>query len=142
MKRRWRLLTGLALVLFVGASVLHPAVHWRIIGWAKGEAFYQGRPSSYWRNEIRKTAVYRAVFMDHRFIPDPKPDWAPELFRPLWGESFPDYELCQLDMLRQKAGIPVLVDLCSDPDPRIRDLAGVFLRLHPANGKEEPDLSP
>jgi hypothetical protein len=53
MKRRWRLWLILTL-LFVGGSLLHPAVHWRLIGWAKGEAFYQGRPTSYWRWECER----------------------------------------------------------------------------------------
>jgi hypothetical protein len=40
-------------VLFVAASFLLPAVHWRVIGWIKGEAFYQGRPTSYWRGIVK-----------------------------------------------------------------------------------------
>jgi hypothetical protein len=51
MKRRYRWL--LALLLLVAASFLLPAVHWRLIGWVRGEAFYQGRPTSYWRSECQ-----------------------------------------------------------------------------------------
>lgn len=53
MKRRWRLWLILALLL-LGGSLLHPAVHWRLIGWAKGEVFYQGRPTSYWLCECEQ----------------------------------------------------------------------------------------
>jgi hypothetical protein len=50
MKRRWRL--GLLLtLLLLGGSLLHPAVHWRLIGWAEREAFYRGQPTSYWQQE-------------------------------------------------------------------------------------------
>lgn len=70
MKRRWRLWLILAMLL-LGDSLLHPAVHWRLIGWAKGEAFYQGRPKSYWR-------------------------WEWEWWHPMWtsaGAFLPDYAL-------------------------------------------------
>jgi HEAT repeat protein len=56
MKRRWRLWLGLVLLLFVAASFLLPAVRWRVIGWVKGEAFYEGRPTSYWSKEIERSA--------------------------------------------------------------------------------------
>jgi hypothetical protein len=52
MKRRWQILIGLTLVLLIRASLLHPAVHWRLIGWAKGDDFYAGRPTSYWASRI------------------------------------------------------------------------------------------
>ncbi len=53
MKRRkplWHILP----LLLLGGCLLHPAIHWRLIGWAKGEAFYQGRPTSYWRAECER----------------------------------------------------------------------------------------
>jgi hypothetical protein len=34
-----------------------PGVHWRLIGWAKGEPFYQGRPASYWASECQHYIV-------------------------------------------------------------------------------------
>lgn len=52
MKRRWQILIGMALLALVGAAVLNPAIRWRVIGWARSEAFYQGRPTSYWAREI------------------------------------------------------------------------------------------
>jgi hypothetical protein len=50
MKRRWKL--WLALVLAIGGLFSLPAVYWRVIGRVKGEAFYKGRPTSYWRDAI------------------------------------------------------------------------------------------
>ncbi|OAI53187.1 hypothetical protein AYO44_16200 [Planctomycetaceae bacterium SCGC AG-212-F19] len=51
-RRRW---LWLCLTLFGAASFMLPAVHWRVIGWVKGEAFYQGRPTSYWAKEIEES---------------------------------------------------------------------------------------
>jgi hypothetical protein len=62
MKRRWRLWLIPALLLIVGGSLVHPAVHWRLIGWAKGEAFYQGRPTSYWRWECEQWEAGELVY--------------------------------------------------------------------------------
>jgi hypothetical protein len=56
MRSPWRLWLGLTLlVLALGAVVLHPAVRWRLIGWARGEDFYQGRPTSWWASEVEMT---------------------------------------------------------------------------------------
>jgi hypothetical protein len=87
MKRHLRLWLGIGLVV-VGGSVLSPAVHWRLLGWAKGEAFYQGRPTSYWLGELRKTD-----WINFAVIQDPKPSWAPEFLRPLWGDWVPGEKL-------------------------------------------------
>ena len=54
MKRLWRLWLCLTLLLLVGASLLHPSVQWRLIGWVRGEAFFQGRPTSFWKRECRQ----------------------------------------------------------------------------------------
>jgi hypothetical protein len=45
MKRRRCL--SLCLTLLLVALLMLPGVHWRLIGWVKGEAFYQGRPTNY-----------------------------------------------------------------------------------------------
>src|SRR4051812_49922600 len=54
-KRERRIWLGLALLLIIAA--LLPAVHWRVIGWARGEAFYQGRPTGYWKREVRQCVM-------------------------------------------------------------------------------------
>ena len=51
-RRRRRLLIGLAVLALVGVLAL-PGVQWRLIGWAKGEPFYRGRPASYFARDIR-----------------------------------------------------------------------------------------
>jgi hypothetical protein len=50
MKRRW-LVLGIAIVLLLGlAAWFEPTCAVR--GWLRGEAFYQGRPTSYWSREL------------------------------------------------------------------------------------------
>jgi HEAT repeat protein len=48
MKRYW--LVGLVIVLVVGLAALlyFPETHYRMIGWLRREAFFQGRPTSFW----------------------------------------------------------------------------------------------
>src|SRR5262249_51464347 len=47
----------------VGAAFLVPAVRWPVIGWARGEAFYQGMPTSYWRSEIQNRYERRTIMI-------------------------------------------------------------------------------
>jgi len=56
MKRRWRLsLLLLLLLLSAVGALLHPSIHWGLLGWWRGEAFYRGMPTSYWVNEIEES---------------------------------------------------------------------------------------
>src|SRR4051812_26669562 len=50
-RRRLLLFLAAAAVLLVLAL---PAVHWRLVGWARGEPFFDGRPASYWRREVAR----------------------------------------------------------------------------------------
>src|SRR5947208_1405182 len=50
-KRRRRLL-ALAVLALLGVLAF-PGVHWRLVGWARGEPFYQGRPASYYADRVR-----------------------------------------------------------------------------------------
>src|SRR5262249_40577366 len=56
---RWRLWLVLVLLLLVAGLALVPQVRWPIYGWFRGEAFYQGMPTSWWAQEIRES--YRPV---------------------------------------------------------------------------------
>src|SRR5262245_17487442 len=60
-KRRRRLVAFLALTALAGVLAV-PAVHWRLIGWAKREPFWRGRPASYWRAEVANGTVCFATF--------------------------------------------------------------------------------
>jgi hypothetical protein len=54
MTRRWRLWLTLGLLLLLGSLALVPSVRWRVVGWVRGEAFYQGRPTTYWRRQVER----------------------------------------------------------------------------------------
>jgi hypothetical protein len=45
-------LTVIALVLIAGAFALETSTH-ILSGWWRGEAFYRGRPTSFWSKEVR-----------------------------------------------------------------------------------------
>jgi hypothetical protein len=136
MRRRWRLLFGLALVLLVGASLLHPAIHWRLIGWAKGEAFYEGRPTTYWRRQIQS-------YSDglQNLFPPSHPSQLGN-FRAVrqrdWLDRWDDYlrggrlEVPAILIESNAAAIPVLVELTRDNDLIVALSAlGVLRRIDP-----------
>jgi hypothetical protein len=52
MKQPWRIVFCLAVLVALAAAFAHPAVYWPVTGWLRGEAFYQGRPTSYWSQAI------------------------------------------------------------------------------------------
>ena len=79
MKRRRLLLLALALLLV--ATFFLPPVYWRVAGCVKGEAFYQGRPTSWWAQEIRAAYIpawgksYRCVHPGEGDGPNPPSGW-------------------------------------------------------------------
>lgn len=103
-------LACLALLLVGLAGVcLHPAVRWRVVGWYRGEAFYQGRPTSYWAEQF-------ANWPDswgHRWLPGVIADW----LEPDGQPSYPGHafypEGCHVVPAE---AIPVLVELLGEED--------------------------
>lgn len=52
---RRRMVTVAVLLVAVVATFVVPTIYWRVVGWAKHESFYQGRPTSWWVRDIRRT---------------------------------------------------------------------------------------
>jgi hypothetical protein len=52
MKRPWRIVFCLAVLVALAATLAHLAIYWPVTGWLRGEAFYQGRPTGYWSQAI------------------------------------------------------------------------------------------
>ncbi len=129
MKRRWRLWLGLALLLLVGIALSFPAVHWRLIGWPRGEAFFQGRPTMYWARELRKTYDYynyaRQVFHSSGYS---QPSRLSDFLQLLWDEPAFDGNLREMDLVSAEDSIPVLIELTDDDDEVIRELAWLIIR--------------
>jgi hypothetical protein len=116
MKRRWRLFVVLVLLLVVGVSFLLPSVHWRVIGWVKGEAFYQDRPTSYWRREALKLSDWQGEQISGQ--KPREPSWVEKLLPPDGPFLFAN-KVSEGDA----ALVPVLTEMLTDEDPRVRTQA-------------------
>jgi HEAT repeat protein len=109
MKRQWRLLACLALALLVGAALVHPAFYWPLVGWARGEAFYKGRPSSYWSREMQRRVREAAA------ATAPVPRESGLLAKFLGWLAGPP--LSGPDLYEDPAAMAVLIELLRDPAP-------------------------
>jgi HEAT repeats len=129
-RRRKRLLLLLAAAAVLTVLAL-PAVRWPLLGWWRGEAFFKYRPTSYW------SAAFAAWATDRDRVVAQSSAWGRRYYRthdPLTGlkglfglggayDPFVDSEIPSFG----PAGIPVLIALLSDADPRVRDSAAVLL---------------
>jgi hypothetical protein len=117
---RRRLCLCLCLTLLLVA--LLPAVHWRLIGWVKGEAFYQGRPTSWWSREVDNLT---------------KPSWIDQYL----GRANRDEAELAL-VTRDREAIPVLIELLHDSsrDVRLFAVEGLFYFGHEAKSAVGPLL--
>lgn len=127
MKRRWRLLICLALLLLVLGSLLHPAVHWRVIGWWRGEAFYQGRPTSWWSTELQRWGPAYYIGLDGGLAYSSEPYWCR---RSSWWEDalrtnvgVASSSQPPLVQAGDRAAIPLLVELLAHEDVDVRHIA-------------------
>lgn len=138
MKRRWRLLISLALLLLLCGLFLLPQVRWPIYGWLRGEVFYQGRPTSYWVNEIE--ASYQPIMIggSSYVVPlydDGRAIWCVERSASLWDQVLDRVmprtpQLADLNnivggpLLNGDPGaLPVLLALLRDESAKVRRVA-------------------
>jgi hypothetical protein len=119
-------------VLLVAASLLHPAVHWRLIGWAKGEAFYQGRPTSYWREQWHQLgfSIYPTVDMRNGGVyrsssvwPLPPTTWKQQLYHFLGLRTDGALEALVLVRTSDPAVVLVLAEFLESGDPHLAAVA-------------------
>jgi hypothetical protein len=125
MKRRRLFWLSLLLLLLVLAVVVFPASRWRIIGWVKGEAFYDGRPTSYWSERIKA----RHVRHDERSKlilakANNTYSWT-RLWSDLTGRDTEDLSdpLCTQESaypFADTAAVPVMIELLGDPESQVR----------------------
>jgi hypothetical protein len=119
----------LCLTLLLVALLLLPAVHWRVIGWVKGEAFYQGRPTSYWSREAGNLMQIGAMVWGSPkasvVIPQwqRQPSWIEQYLPTGIGNSSTEFALFKKD----EEELPVLIELLHDPSAQVRLVAAQSL---------------
>ena len=102
-----------------------------------GEAFYNGRPTSYWRQRLIERGIDKLQFT-WMILVDPKPFSAPEALRPMWGDAYGSKdvedlpELIRASMDLDPTCVPVLTELAQDENWEISSVAVDFLeRIDP-----------
>jgi hypothetical protein len=121
MKRRWRLGLGLALLLTAGISLILPAVRWPLIGWVRGEAFYQGRPTSYWEKEIQHYEMHDCYISGDLYFFPREPTAAEQWLKKNLGIYFgSDQDGPRPVIVFDSAAIPMLVELLDREDLKVR----------------------
>jgi HEAT repeats len=133
MSRRVLLRAGLLLGAVLAGSLLSPDVRWAVWGWLRGEAFYRGRPASYWREEARGWDRW-VVAAGYEGAPDGGCFWCSTS----WSRPpSPWQEWLGIDVARlvpsrpanppllagSPAAVPVLTELLRDRDPKVRHMA-------------------
>jgi hypothetical protein len=114
--RRWlRFGLGLLTIAVILAVCLHPAIYWPALGWWRGEAFYQERPTSFWAEQLKEF------------------DTPTGLRSLLLGTTIRPYLTTEPPVEQLRSGQPnavaVLVELLQHPDPAVRYQALTSLLL-------------
>jgi hypothetical protein len=126
MSRPWLLRAFLLLVVLLAGSLLSPDARWVVWGRLRGEAFYRGRPTSYWRGHV-------LAWNDLGFYP---PAVSLVVRRPRWWADYLPWRSGRPAPLVEAepfpgddpAAIPVLMELLRDEDPEVRVGAAEALR--------------
>jgi hypothetical protein len=116
LKRTWILLT---LLLTLGVGVYFEPSHC-VRGWLFGEAFFEGRPTSYWRTVVvRDLHIDPHIFFASPQAPAPPPNWWQRCKDWIGYEPRVDSSLQLLD----DAATPVLRELTEDQTPQVAGFA-------------------
>jgi hypothetical protein len=138
--KRLLLRAGLLLGVVLAGALLSPEVRWWLYGHLRGEAFYNGRPTSYWAGRMRGNQ--RALVSEDMdptgptvrvFLAVSAPPWAPweNALRLRLGlsELPPGEVFLVLDEHDSASAVPVLTALLKDDDAQVRVMASSFLKL-------------
>jgi hypothetical protein len=107
-------------------------------GWLRGEAFFQGRPTSAWRDELERWNIKVILVKDrcgpYEYNLFERPATVRECVQkrcwPFPGFMVQDYNGPEL-LHRDPTATPVLCELCDDPSPKVRAFARIGLGLDP-----------
>ena len=135
MSRRVQLRAIVLLGVVLAGSLLSPDVRWWVCGRLRGEAFYRGKPTSYWRGRV-------LAWNDLGFYPPAndlivrRPPW--------WADCLPWRSGRAASLAEEEpfpendpAAVPVLVELLRDRDADVRaDAAEALKRINPLAAAE------
>jgi HEAT repeat protein len=128
MKTR-RLIAVTFFLLVLGGLLAFSPIRIQVVGFFRGENFFQGLPTSYWRQQAVEHGRFRKERSTREWgglvvvPPSRSPTcWTDSLlsvFRMIAGTEDPDFRVFQGDA----AALAVLMDLLRDPEPGIRQSA-------------------
>ena len=114
MRNRRRLAIAVLLMAAVATFFL-PPVYWRVTGWVKGEAFYDGRPTSWWSAELRGCQLW----IPGGDLPASRMR-NPSNWEEWWARISGNYDAYSVsglpDFDHNPAAVPLLEELLHDPD--------------------------
>lgn len=113
MKRRWRQLFGLTVLLLL-AVPFFPSVYWHVQGWAHAQAFFQARPTCYWARGVAKCEMVDSFLSGDVYFFPRKPTATQQLLTRLFGISFPTEDAVR--WLHDPNAVPVLIELLAHED--------------------------
>lgn len=127
MKRRWRLCIGVALALAIASGIvlLQPA-YWRAVGWLRGEAFYAGRPASYWASEFHRCGLDPLSDLEDFAVYDPPSIWQQLQHLGSVSSARPSIRRPPI-FAGDSDAILVLLELLSHDEPLVRQMAAYGL---------------
>src|SRR3954452_3728355 len=120
--RKRRLILSLVAVAVLFGLVATPSIRWPVVGWARGEPFWHGRPSSYYADRFRTVMRLEEDGRPTFRRPAPGEDWGRKnlprgITEVIWGGwSLP----LMADDPPDTDALPVLRRLLHDPDVRVR----------------------
>jgi hypothetical protein len=123
---------AVALLLIITASL--PPVRWRVIGWARGESFFQDRPTSYWAKELAQCDMMDDfVAGDLYFFPREPTALEQWLHEKIAVKLASDWNSQQA--LQDPDALPVLTELLADQDLQVQLAAAQALGYMGPAGK-------
>jgi len=140
---RRTVLLAVTMLVMAGGMLLLPAVHWRLLGWWRGEAFFRGRPTSYWSSQMRGYYYLRAPSPWDRLrvalgsTPGQTP--RPAVLGP--GHDTFSSTWVSLEKTFDEQAIPVLIELFRDENEWVRvEAVQAFILNKTADRRAVPAL--
>jgi hypothetical protein len=141
--RRKLLLAGAALAAALVMLTL-PAVRWPLVGWWRGEPFYDGRPASYWSAALAPLSSHYKLYGSAAEIECYAPDCLFPALRRRLGMVVPTRLLTDGEVPMGQgdaAAVPVLRALLRVPDEQAQIYAAWALaRIGPPAAAAVPEL--